>query len=398
MEGYKFAKICPSIMRYSFDAYSGQGRLDIALGMMYGKLHYTPGLIDVIYRCTMCGACDTMCKRCVDLEVLLTLEAMRTKCVEDGQGPMPAHKEIGENVEKTYNLYGEPQDKRFTWMPAKIKPAEKADIIYFVGCAAAYRQPEIAQATVKILNSANSKFMIIPEERCCGNVLYNTGQVSLARKLMEHNLKAIKNSGATTVITSCSHCYKTLKVDYPKLLKKNTEQMDFKVEHITEYASQLVKNGALKLKGLNEKVTYHDPCNLGRLSESWIHWEGKHKKFGVLDPPKKYRRGTYGVYEPPRDILRSIPGLELVEMVRMKENSMCCGAGGGVKEAFNDFALWAAANRLEEAETTGAEAIVTSCAFCKENFNDAMKTRKDKMKVYDITEIILQAISGKSEE
>jgi Fe-S oxidoreductase len=394
LRSYRFAKICPSITRYSFDAYSGQGRLDIALAMMDGKLSYTPRLLDIIYKCTLCGACDTMCKRGVDLEVLLTLEALRIKSVEDGKGPMPEHKELAENVKKTNNIYGELHDKRLKWMPRKIKAAKKADVIYFVGCAPAYRQPEIAQATVRILDAAGSEFMIMhPDEWCCGNPLYGTGQVGLARKLMEHNLKAIKASGASKVITSCSACYKTLKVDYPKLLKKSTEEMDFEVVHITEHASQLVESGALKFKELNMKVTYHDPCQLGRLSEPWIHWEGKRKKFGVLEPPKKFRRGTYGIYEPPRDILKNIPGVELVEMERIKENAWCCGAGGGVRDAFRDFALWTAEERLEEAESTGAEAIVTCCPFCKENFNDAMKTRKEKMEVYDITEIMLQAIS-----
>ncbi len=396
MRGYRFSKICPSITRYSFDAYSGQGRLDVALGIMDGKLSYTPQLLDIIYKCTLCGACDTMCKRCVDLEVLSVLEALRIKCVDDGKGPMPSHKKLAENVKKTNNIYGEPHNKRLDWMPERIKPKKKAEFIYFVGCASAYIQPEIARATVEILNSTRSEFMVMhPDEWCCGSPLYDTGQIDLAKKLMEHNLKAIKDSGAGKVITSCAACYKTLKVDYPKLLKRSTEEMGFEVLHVTEHANQLIKSGDLKIRELDMKVTYHDPCQLGRLSEPWIHWEGKRKKFGVLEPPKKFRRGTYGIYEPPRDILKNIPGVELVEMERIRENAWCCGAGGGVRDAFTDFALWTAEERLEEAESTGAEALITCCPFCKENFSDAMKTRKEKMKVYDITEIMLQAIVKK---
>ncbi len=396
LKSYRFAQICPSVTRYSFDAYSGQGRLDVALGMMDGKLSYSPQLLDIVYKCTLCGACDIMCKRCVDLEVLSVLEALRIKCVDDGKGPMPEHKKLAENVKKTNNIYGEPHDKRLEWMPKRIKPAKKADVIYFVGCASAYKQPEIAQATVEMLNSAESEFMVMhPDEWCCGSPLYSTGQLALAKKLMDHNLEVIKDSGANKVITSCAACYKTLKVDYPKLLKKSTQEMDFEVLHITEHASELVKNGDLKIKELDMKVTYHDPCQLGRLSEPWIHWEGKRKKFGVLEPPKKFRRGTYGIYEPPRDILKNIPGIALVEMERVRENAWCCGAGGGVREAFTEFALWAAEERLEEAGSTGAEAIITCCPFCKENFSDALKTRKENMKVYDITEIMLKAIVKK---
>jgi Fe-S oxidoreductase len=393
LRSYRFAQICPSVKRYLFDAYSCQGRMDIALAIMDGKLDYTPRLLDIIYKCTLCGACDVMCKRCMDLEPLLVLEALRIKWVQEGKDLMPEHNKLIENVRATKNIYGEPAEKRLEWMPSEIKPKEKADIIYFVGCSSAYKQPEIARATVEILSKSGTKFALMPEEWCCGNPLYSIGKIDLAKELMEHNIRAIKEAGASVVITSCAACYKTLKVDYPKLLKKSTDDMGFKVLHIVEYLDQLVKDGRLKLKRLDMKLTYHDPCQLGRLSEPWIHWEGKRKKYGILEPPKKFRRGTYGVYEPPRDLLKSIRGVRLIEMERIKENTWCCGAGGGVKQAFPDFAQWTALERLEEAKTTGAEAIITACPFCKENLEDAIKVKQEKMKVYDIAEIILQALA-----
>jgi Fe-S oxidoreductase len=121
-------------------------------------------------------------------------------------------------------------------------------------------------------------------------------------------------------------------------------------------------------------------------------WHGEHKKFGILEPPKTWRRGTHGIYQPPREILASIPGLVVLEMERMRENAWCCGAGGGTREAFEEFALWTAGERLKEAGTTGADAIISACPYCEENLREAARTRRQKIQVYDITEIMIQAL------
>ena len=181
-----------------------------------------------------------------------------------------------------------------------------------------------------------------------------------------------------------------MKVDYPKLLGISTADLGFEVKHITELADQWVKDGSLKLENrVDAKLTYHDSCGLGRLSEPWFHWEGELGDWGTWNPARQIRDGVNGVYEPPRDLLKAIPGVELVEMLRRRDQVYCCGAGGGAKDAFPDFSLFAAGERLREASTVGAEAIVASCPLCKENFKDAAK---DGMKVYDITELIAMAI------
>ncbi len=170
---------------------------------------------------------------------------------------------------------------------------------------------------------------------------------------------------------------------------------DLEVLHITEFIDRLIKEGKLHFKGkMDALVTYHDPCRLGRLGEPWIHWEGKKipgDRF-VFDPPKEYRRGTHGVYEPPRDVLRSIPGVKLTEMTRIKEYSWCCGAGGGVNESNPEFAIWTAKERIEEAESTGAEAIVTACPWCEKTFSQAISISGSRLKVYNITELVEKAI------
>jgi Fe-S oxidoreductase len=172
---------------------------------------------------------------------------------------------------------------------------------------------------------------------------------------------------------------------------------DLEVLHLTEYVARLIKEGKLKLsRRIPMRVTYHDPCHLGRMGESWTRWKGTKivelTKPILFDPPKQLRRGMNGIYGPPRDILRSIPGLKFIEMWRIKEYAWCCGAGGGVIDAHPDFAIWTAQNRIGEAMDTGAEAIVTACPWCNRTFKDALKESGDGLKVYDVGELVGQAI------
>jgi Fe-S oxidoreductase len=387
----RFSRQCPIDTRYAFNLYSPHGLLHSALAELDGELDFTPKLVDALFKCTSCGACDARCKRNLDVEVLQVIENLRARCVEQGHGPMPEHKAMADKIRKTHNEYGKPHEDRFKWLPKEVKPADKADIVYFVGCNSAYKQPELAQATAKILNQTGTKFMLLADEWCSGNYVMATGQVGLARELAEHNIEEIKKSGAKTVITSSAECYKSLKVDFPKLMSKSTEDMPYTPLHLTEYLDQLMKDGKLEFKkSVPMKVTYHDPCNLGRLSEPWQEWVPKYER--VIPLGKVWRRSDRGIYDPPRNILKGIPGIEVVEMERSRSNAWCAGSCGGVEVAFPDFALWTAEERVEEAQATGAEAIVTSSPDVKELLTKAVKSKKAKMAVYDITEIILKAI------
>jgi Fe-S oxidoreductase len=174
-------------------------------------------------------------------------------------------------------------------------------------------------------------------------------------------------------------------------MRKSTEDMPYTTLHITEYIAQLMKDGKFAFKKkVPMKVTYHDPCNLGRLSEPWQEWTPKYKR--VIPLGKVWRRSDRGVYDPPRNILKGIAGIELVEMERNRSNAWCAGSCGGVAEAFHDFALWSAGERIEEAQATGAEAIVTCSPDAKELLAEAAKAKKTNMAVYDIVEIMAQAI------
>jgi len=358
---------------------------------MDGELDYTPKFVDALFKCTLCGGCDIKCKRNLDVEVLQIIETAREKCVEAKKGPMPEHKAMAEAISARKNRFGAPHENRTKWI-GDVKPSPKADIAFFVGCMSSYRQPEIARNTAELLNRAGSQFMLLNDEWCCGHHLLDTGQTELAKTMMEHNVEAIEKSGARTIITADAECYKTLKVDYPKLLGRSTGDMNYTVLHIVEYIDQLMKDGKFQFKTpVPLKVTYHDPCNLGRLGEPWHHWEPNYLPPNIA-VGKRWRRGKDGVYQPPRDILMSIPGIELVEMERAKDNAWCCGSSGGVELAFPDFAAWIAGERAEEAEKTEAEAIVTCCPSCKDALAKASKVKGSRMSVYDITEIMLRAI------
>ncbi|MEM2442350.1 MAG: (Fe-S)-binding protein, partial [Candidatus Bathyarchaeia archaeon] len=366
----------------------GQGLINIAQELLEGKLTYEDGLIQLIYSCTTCGACDINCKSIRDMEVLDTILALRAKCVEDGWGPMPKHKDYARLVGESHNIYGKPHGNRLQWIPKDIQLSEDSDIAYFTGCTTAYLFPDIALNTIKILKAADIDFKVLTDEYCCGALLWRTGQREVAKKLAEHNLEVLRVQGIRTLITSCAYCYGTFKGFYPRIAK-----VDFKVLHISEVVQKMLKEGKLKFnKSIKMKVTYHDPCLLGRLSEEYIPWTGKIKAFGYHDPPKKWRRGTYGVYDAPREVLRAIPDIQLIEMPRNEENSFCCGGGGGVPDAFPDLALWIARERLDEAKSTGAEAIVSCCPFCKLNLERSIKILNEEIRYYDLTDLIIRAL------
>ena len=204
------------------------------------------------------------------------------------------------------------------------------------------------------------------------------------------NIEIFSKSGAKTLVTGCAECYFAFKVLYDKFGVKG----DFEVLHTSEFFNRLVQQGKLKpTKKVNMTVTYHDPCHLGRQGEPYIHWKGQRVpgQLIIFDPPKEFRRGTKGVYEPPRELMQKIPGLKLVEMDRHKEFAWCCGAGGGVKETNPEYALWTATERIHEAASTRAEAIVTGCPGCESLFNAAIGKNNSKLKVYDIVEILAMA-------
>ena len=394
----RFANACPSMVCGNFHAYSAGGKMIAALALLDGRIDYTDKLVEILYQCQMDGACDVSCKVNRDLDPLEVMLELRAKCVEEGQ-VLPAHMVMIESLKSDDNTLGEPKAERGKWaegLDVKDITKDKADVLYFAGCRYSFDQDlrKIARDALSLLMKTGVDVGISgKEEACCGGRAFEIGYRGELTKYAEHNMETWKAAGVRTVVTPCSDCYGTFKFHYARLGK----EMNVEVLHITEYLDRLIKEGTLKpTKKVPMQVTYHDPCHLGRLSEPFIPWEGVERKvLGqviVKDPPKEYRRGTSGIYEPPRDVLRSIPGLEIVEMERIKEYAWCCGAGGGVKEAYPEFALSTADERIEEAMVTGAEALVTSCSWCERNFRDALERSGTNIKLYDVVELLIEAL------
>jgi Fe-S oxidoreductase len=389
---------CPSVGRYDWHAYAAGGKFNMALSLMKGRIDYTDAFLDAVYRCQMDGSCDVSCKSVQDIEPLQSMQELRIKCVQDGQGN-PAHMLTVEGLKKEDNMMQRLKADRGKWaegLPVKDLTKEKAKVVYHAGCRYAFDEelwPMVRGGLTLLMEAGIDVGIMGRDEACCGGRAYEMGYLGELIKYAEHNKETFKTAGVETLVTPCSDGYQTFKVLYDKIGQK----LDIEVLHITEYIHRLIKEGKIKLtKKVPLTVTYHDPCHLGRLAEPWIHWKGKEVKvlgqMIVHDPPKKYRRGANGVYDIPRDILRSIPGLKLVEMYRIRESAWCCGAGGGVKDAYPDFAIWTGAERLKEAKAVGAKAIVSTCPWCTRNFMDTVKETAEKIEVYDIIELVQKAI------
>jgi Fe-S oxidoreductase len=397
MRSSDFMQGCPSVSRYNWHAYSAGGKFNMAYSLMRNRIEISDAFLDVLYRCQMGGSCDISCKVHQDIEPLQSMQELRIKCVEDGQ-MLPAHMLVMEGLRKEDNMMQALKADRARWaegLDVKDLTKEKAKVVYHAGCRYSFDEElwPVARGGLNLLNNAGVDVGIMGrEETCCGGRAYELGYAGELTKYAEHNMETFRAAGVEVLITPCADCYATFKVLYDKIGKK----LGIEVFHITQYLDRLIKEGKIKLtKEVPLTVTYHDPCHLGRLGEPWIHWQGRETKLGqmiVHDPPKKYRRGANGVYEPPRDILKSIPGLRFVEMYRIKEYAWCCGAGGGVIDAYPDFAIWTGAERLREAKTVGASAIVSTCPWCKRNFLDTIKETQDKIEVYDLVELVQKAI------
>jgi Fe-S oxidoreductase len=316
--------------------------------------------------CATCRACVERCPRGV--EIIDVMRAIRRTIVETGIGPVPDALRITiKNISGVGNPLGEEREKRADWAKDLDVKAftEGTELLYFPCCIPAYdpRGKKVAQAIVRILKKAEIDFGILgTEETCCGESVRKAGNEALFQSLAQSNITVFTEKGVQKILTTSPHCYNTFKNEYHELDGK------FEVIHYTQYFAQLIKEGRLKFsKELNKRVTYHDSCYLGRHN---------------------------GIYDEPREVLQSIPGLELVEMRDSRENSLCCGGGGGriwmdtkKEERFSDL-------RVDQAIEAGAQALVASCPYCILNFEDSVLTmdKADVLEVKDISELVQEAI------
>ncbi len=356
--GFKnFEPSCPSGEKFMFESYWASGRIRLIRGLLNGDLEWIADVKDPIFACTTCGACMDSCQAPHADYIVDMIEALRELAVRH-IGPATNQDKLVERAcnENFYNPYGEKHLDNSAIKQQYGLP-DKAEWVYFIGCTSNYRQVELRDATLRLLKKAGVNFTVV-DERCCSSPMLRTGQIDSAPDFMTYNITAIKNAGATKVVTSCAGCDRTLLTDY----KKFGKELGFEVYHTGELVKKLLDEGKIKIKSKYDKVvTYHDPCHLGR---------------------------HMGIYEIPREILKAIPGLKLVEMKRNRNHAWCCGAGGGVKIGYPEWALEISKVRLDEAKATGASVLASMCPFCKTNLSDANKKYNADFEVLDVIEIL----------
>ena len=316
-----------------------------------------------IWRCTTCGACPAQCPRGVkQIDVSVSLRRVASEYEVFPASVRSARTARASLISEGNPLQGE-RKKRADWAKdLSVKTyTEGMEALYFVGCYLSYdpRMKKVATATSNILKKAGVDFGILgSQENCCGESIRKTGSEEVFKRLAKENIKTFIDNGVKKIIVSSPHCYHTFKNEYPEFM------VNFEVVHINQYLLELINDGRIELtKDFGKKVTYHDPCYLGRHN---------------------------GVYDEPRDVLKKISGLELVEMEDFGKNSLCCGGGGGriwmdtpKEERFSDL-------RLEQANEVGARILATSCPYCITNFEESRLNLEyeDVLEIKDITEIV----------
>lgn len=366
-----FTPACPAGERYQLESYFASGKMLIARGIINGILELDDEeTLDRLYACTGCLSCEQQCGIYHHQHIFEIIRTLRTEAVTQG-ALNPAYMVMIENLKRNDNVFGKPKAERGDWAKdLKIPKAtqKKVGIVYHVGCLLSFDTElwDVLQSATALLKTSNVEVGIMgAEESCCGGRAYEIGYKGEFTKYAEHFIETFNSLGVSRVVTSCSDGYSTFKNLYPKV----GIEMNFKAMHLVEYLYELMQNGKLKFtKTVPLKVTYHDPCHLGR------------------------HMGENGVYDIPRRILSSLPGIELLEMERNRENAWCCGAGAGVIQAKPDLALWTANERLKEAKATGADALVTACPWCERNFKDAIREYGKNIQIYDIAELAQKAL------
>jgi Fe-S oxidoreductase len=313
--------------------------------VMEGKLPLTEVIAQAMLRCTTCMNCTVNCPSGVDPQEMV--KTMRKDMV--GVGYDNLFKAMGETIEKYGNIYGEKE--RPDWGHKK----EKASYVLFLGCVGAYREEESVREAIQLLDILKVDFTMI-DEVCCSGVMEDVGY-KIKEDLARQNIHEIKKTGAHTLITTCPYCYRVFK-EHPAY-----KSLGLEIKHITQF----LKDFNFDVK-TDKKVTYHDPCDLGRHA---------------------------GIYDEPREIIKKIAP-NFIEPRRTRENAMCCGAGGGLRGAFAKESVKIARNRLSQIiEETGAEVLLTECPSCLHNFRNA-KRQKQKIEIYNITEFLARLYQEKS--
>ena len=352
---------CPTYAQTDLESMNAKGRITMAFGLLTGAVHGSAEIAERLYQCMLCMNCKYTCPAQINLAVVV--QAARQRLVEQGYLPEIFKKLMNDMIEAG-NPFAQPRETRVDSYPVGYEPKEQADTLLHLGCVASYQDVKIIPAVMKILDAAGIDFTTLgTAENCCGYLAYLVGDMATFNTVAGNNAAIFKDKGINNLLTTCAGCYKTFEDLYPKHGHGN----GYKPNHVVFLLKELVEQGKLNFKDDAKplKVAYHDPCDLGR---------------------------HMGVYEEPREVIRSLPGVELVEFALNRTMAKCCGGGGGVKAFANDLNQDIALERIKQAIAVGADTVVSACPSCKNSLNQgAARARKEKLgkiKVMDITELV----------
>ena len=344
---------CPVYQSLKVKTLCMKGRNRTMLGLIQGKFEITPAVVQAAFECTLCGNCDRWCA----LKNTEHTQAFREYLLKHGVEPMKEHSSLAASIKNYGNPWFQPRSARNRWTKGlnipKAAPGQQ-EVLFFAGCTSAVTKQlnKGLVASAKLLQKAGVDFATMgQDEPCCGSTLLRVGQTGAFEELSAQNIKKFESLEIKKIVTACPGCYGTLKRSAEKAGSK------ILVTHVSHEIAGLIREGKLKVTKSPEKVTYHDPCHLGRLG---------------------------GVFEEPRTIVGAVA--DLVEMPNNRYESRCCGAGAGLQSAFPKLSRDLAAKRVQEAKATGATTLVTSCPFCETQLRTVPGIR-----VVDLMELLLDA-------
>jgi len=365
-------KVCPTYEAYPFEHYAAGGRVAIARAWLEGLVNKPEEIVEAVYTCLGCGACKEICQAYTEIafpapdgiDTPKIMRALRNELMGRGLAPKIINT-LDQGVSKTKNAFGGNQAAKKKFAEDFKLPAA-GSTLFFAGCYSFFGgMQKIVETIIKIFKSAKTEIAFLgDQEWCCGILQYVNGNTDVCIELIKHNVESIQKAGAKRVITTCAGCYHALKSVYPQILQ---DELPFEVLHTSQYFSQGIEEKNLTFtRELNVAVTYHDPCHLGRLCK---------------------------VYEEPRKVIRSIPGVQLLEMARIREKAWCCGGGEGIVSlAYPQMASEIGKTRVLEAQGTGAHSIITTCPHCNTLLNMASKKQELSLNTVDLCELVAGAM------
>jgi len=396
----EFTDACPAARLYHFHGFSGSGKQIMALSLLDGRIELDEAMARITFACTACGYCDVACKFIMDAERHKVNMRLREALVDAGLAPEPL-KEMAARLKETGRpVTGATPGAWAEGLGLKVvEPggAGRVEVLLVAGCAAANDENAAATARklARLFKKAGVTVGILGDaEPCCGIPAYWAGYRDLFAEMADKNASILDRTPADKVVVACGSCLGAIRGKYPEYARATGANVISAMEGL----AMSIESGRLKLdKPINAKVTYHDPCYLGRQSAPFPEAEGEEKiALGVMtytDPPKKINYGTEGVYDEPRAILGAIPGLDFIEMQRVREHSFCCGGGGGAPLSYPELAASAAGHRIEEARSTGAKVLATACHHCRAQFDQALREEKSDapMRAVDVVDLVCEA-------